>query len=77
MRIGEHHQIIACNNSTVPYLYEVSGRLEVEGAAAPQQDDEQGAEELCEEGGQEGHPAGLFQVGNADNVFARHSASTV
>ena len=52
----------ACNNSDSPYLYEVSGRLEVEGAATPQQDDEERADELCDECGQDGHGAGLLEV---------------
>ena len=49
-------------NFSPPDLYKVGGRLEVEGAAAPQQDDEERADELRDECGQDGHGAGLLEV---------------
>ena len=65
---------MSCNIVLLPDLNKVSGDVhKIEGTAATKQDDKHGAEKLRDEGSQDGHGAGLFQVGNADDVVGPHA----
>ena len=65
-----------------PDLDEVSGGLEIERTATPEEDDEECAEELRDEGGQDRHWARLSQVvdpqeGTDVLPFGRHAAGNL
>ena len=61
---------------SIPDLDEVSGGWEIKCTAAPKKDDEEGAKELCEEGGHHGNGALLLQVFDPQegNDGVRHAA---